>query len=98
MNLIPRSVSKLAMLCCLGLFALLAVSLTRPSELRAQQKEVEFNFNDFENKPREELTPAQITAVMAVYGVILAFTVGIVILFCYLLSGFLKALPPAFRL
>ena len=98
MNLIPQSVSKLAMLCCLGLFALLAVSLARPSELLAQQKEVEFNFNDFENKPREELTPAQIAAALAVYGVILAFSVGIVILICYVLSGFLKALPPEFRL
>jgi hypothetical protein len=98
-HIIFRPVSKLALLCCLGLLAIFAVSLDRPRELRAQErKEVDFNFGDFENKPREELTPAQLAAVFVFYGVILAFSVAILVLICLGLSGFLKALPPEFRL
>lgn len=88
---------KLALLFCLGLFALLAVSLARPAPLRGQERE-EFNFNDFENGPREELTAAQIAMMVVFYGVILAFSIAILVLICLGLSGFLKALPPEFRL
>ena len=99
MSRIFTPVSKLVLLCCVGLFALLAVSLSSPSEVAGQEREeVEFNFNDFENGPREELTSAQIALVFVFYGVMLAFAVGILVLICLGLSGFLKALPPEFRL
>jgi hypothetical protein len=100
MSRFSRPVSKLALLCCLGLFAVLAVSLARPGELPAQEREeVEFNFNDFENAGRgEELTAAQVVFMIVFYGVILAISVAILVLICLGLSGFLKALPPEFRL
>ena len=79
MSRFSRPVSKLALLCCLGLFAVLAVSLARPGELPAQEREeVEFNFNDFENAGRgEELTAAQIAVMIVFHGVILAISVAI---------------------
>ena len=99
MSRISRPVTKLVLLCCLGLLATFAVSLNRPRDLRAQErKEVEFNFNDFENGPREELTSAEIAMMVVFYGVILAFSIAILVLICLGLSGFLKALPPEFRL
>jgi hypothetical protein len=99
MSRIAPTVSKLIFLGCLGLLALLAVTLAKPRELRAQEREaVEFNFNDFENRPREELTAAQIVFMVVFYGIILAISMGILVLICLGLSGFLKALPPEFRL
>jgi hypothetical protein len=83
---------------CLSLFGSGISSLGSPRQALAQP--AEFPFDDFNRRQRgaEEPSAAQVIIVLFVYAVLLAVSLGVLIFVLWLLSGFLKALPPQFRL